>query len=101
MSQDDPDVAIAAARASVLAWVHQRQSGSYATNAELARVFCFLLPGDVDLELTTVRNPSAQVYEARWSHRGRDVAEFPKPFCAEEEGDARVLACAAIVGLPD
>jgi hypothetical protein len=98
-SDDDPDAVIADARASVLKWVCEQQPGSYPTNAELAQAFCALLPVDVELELTTVRNPSALVYEARWSHRGRDVEEFPKPFCAEQEPDARVLACAALMGL--
>ena len=99
MSYDDPDAAIADARASVLGWVCRQKPGNYETNAELARAFCSLLPTDVELELTTVRNPSALVFEARWAHQGRDVEEFPKPFCAEEEADARVLACAAMVGL--
>jgi len=101
MNDSDPDVAIAKARASVLAWVAGQRPGWYETNAELAAAFCALLPADVELELGVVRNPSALVFEARWSHAGRDVEEFPKPFCAEEEGDARVLACAAIMKLND
>jgi hypothetical protein len=101
MSHTDPDVIIASARAVVLEWVAERRPGKYVTNSELAKAFCDLLPDDVDLELGIVRNPSALVYEARWSHGGRDVSEFPKPFCAEEESDARILACAALVALQD
>ena len=101
MSNTDPDVIIAEARRAVLAWVVERRPGWYDSNEELARVFCELLPDDVDLELTIVRNPSALVYEARWLHNGRDVSEFPKPFSAEAVGDARVLACAALMALQD
>jgi len=91
--------AIATARAVVLAWVCREHPGEYRTNDDLARAFCLLLPADVDLELRTIRNPSALVYETRWYHQGREVEEFPKPFCAEQEGDADVLACAALIGL--
>ena len=100
MSHDFSDAAVAAARASVLAWVCQQQPGSYPTNDELVLAFCGLLPADTELELHTVRNPSAEVFEARWSHRGRSIEDFPKPFCAETQADARVLACAALMDLP-
>lgn len=100
MSRDFSDAAVAAARASVLAWVCQQQPGSYPTNAELALAFRSLLPADTDLELHTVRNPSAQNFEARWTHQGRPVEEFPKPFCAEMAADAQILACAALMALP-
>ncbi len=87
------------ARAAVLAWVCRVQPGEYPDNEELARVFCSLLPQDVELDLRTTWNPSALVHEARWYHEGRDVAEFPKPFCAENSGDAKVLACAGMIAL--
>jgi hypothetical protein len=101
MTHDNLEKAICIARAVVLAWVTNVQAGEYAANEELARSFCLLLPADVDLELRTTHNPSALVYEARWYHRGGEVAEFPKPFCAENSGDAQVLACAALIALPD
>jgi hypothetical protein len=101
MSGNESRDATTQARAVVLAWVRQRRPGAYATNEELAANFCALLPPDVDLALQTIRNPSALVYEARWYHAGALVSDFPKPFCAETAGDAQILACAAMVSLPD
>jgi len=92
---------IAIARAVVLAWVCREKPGDYPTNEELARAFSFTLPADVELELRTTHNPTAMIFEARWYQGGRKVEEFPKPFCAERAGDARVLACAAMISLPD
>jgi hypothetical protein len=40
------------------------------------------------------------MFEARWYQAGREVRDFPKPFCAEEPGDARLLACAELLRLP-
>jgi hypothetical protein len=91
---------IATARESVLAWVSRDGRGDYSTSEELVRAFCSRLPPDMDLDLRTTRNPSAMVYEARWYHRGREVDDFPKPFCAEIDEDARILACAAMINLP-
>jgi hypothetical protein len=101
MTHDDFNQRTRDARAAVLAWVSKIEPSEYASNHELARRFCSLLPGDVDLELRVTYNPSALVHEARWYHRGCEVAEFPKPFCAENEGDAQILACAAMIALPD
>ncbi|HEY3898547.1 MAG TPA: hypothetical protein VGM54_08045 [Chthoniobacter sp.] len=103
MTCDDSNKKARDARAVVLAWVSKLQSGEYSgcRNDELARRFCSLLPSDVDLELRATYNPSALVHEARWYHRGSEVAEFPKPFCAEDSGDAQILACAAMIALPD
>jgi hypothetical protein len=28
------------------------------------------------------------------------VEDFPKPFCAETDADARILACAAMINAP-
>ena len=100
MTANDPDALLAQARAEVLAWVNVRRPGGYATDVELADTFCQLLPPDTDLELKTVRNPSSSMFEARWYHAGREVEDFPKPFCAEEVGGARVLACAELLRLP-
>ena len=100
MTADNLEAALAMAREEVLAWVNVRRPGVYATNAELAEAFCQLLQPDTDLELKTVRNPSSSMYEARWYHAGREVEDFPKPFCAEEPGDARLLACAELLRLP-
>lgn len=100
MTAHDPDACIAVAREEILAWVNVRQPGAHATNLELAEAFCRLLQPDTDLELRTVRNPSSFMFEARWYHAGREVEDFPKPFCAENEGDARVLACAELLRLP-
>jgi hypothetical protein len=99
MILEDPDLLVAAARQEVLAWVQPRSPGWHASNAELAAAFVRLIAGKTDLELRTVRNPSACVYEARWYHGGRETAEFRKPFSAEAEPDARVLACAAMLAL--
>jgi len=96
---ENPEETITLSRAVVLAWVCRQRPGNYATNEELARAFCSMLPPDAELELQTTRNPSALVCEARWYHRGRELEEFPKPFCAESDGDARVLACAAMIAL--
>jgi len=101
MTSHNSDLAFAEARAVVLAWVQRVQPGEDVTNEELAQSFCSLLPADVDLKLRTTYNPSALVYEARWYNGDREVEEFPKPFCAETDGDARILACAAMVNLPD
>ncbi|MDR3403409.1 MAG: hypothetical protein P4L99_13000 [Chthoniobacter sp.] len=100
MTPDHSPEAITRAREIVLAWVCRQKSGDSSTNEELAERFCALLPTDVELELKTSRNPSAMVYEARWYHQGREVPDFPKPFCADNERDARILACAAMVELP-
>ncbi len=100
MTANDPDALLAQARAEVLAWVQVRRLGAYSSNLELANAFCELLPPDTDLELKTVRNPSSFMFEARWYHAGREVEDFPKPFCAEEAGGARVLACAELLRLP-
>jgi hypothetical protein len=100
MTANDPDALLALARAEVLAWVNVRRPGRYSANAELADAFCELLPPDTDLELRTVRNPSSFMFEARWYHARREVEDFPKPFCAEEAGDARVLACAELLRMP-
>ena len=100
MTANDSDAPLTVAREELLAWVNVRRPGGYGTNAELADAFCELLQPDTDLELKTVRNPSSFMYEARWYHQGREVADFPKPFCAEERGDARVLACAELLRLP-
>ena len=100
MTANHTDVPLATAREELLAWVNVRQPGTYSTNGELADTFCQLLPPDTDLELRTVRNPSSSMYEARWYHLGREVEDFPKPFCAEEPGDARLLACAELLRLP-
>ena len=101
MTDDQSSEALTNAHGIVVAWVRDRQPGEYPTNPELARAFCALLPADANLELRTTRNPSALVYEARWYHRGTEAAEFPKPFCADTAGDAEVLACAAMIALPD
>jgi len=100
MTASDPDAPLAFAREELLAWVKVRRLGTYETNGELADAFCQLLQPDTDLELKTVRNPSSSMFEARWYHGGREVEDFPKPFCAEEVGDARLLACAALLRLP-
>jgi hypothetical protein len=100
MTVHDPNIPLAVAREELLAWVKVRRPGAYATNAELADAFCQLLPPDTDLELRTVRNPSSYMFEARWYHDRREVEDFPKPFCAEEVGDARLLACAELLRLP-
>lgn len=100
VTADNIETLIATAREELLAWVHVRRPGAYATNEELADAFCDLLQPDVDLELRTVRNPSSFMFEARWYHSGREVEDFPKPFCAEERGDARVLACAELLRQP-
>jgi len=100
MTAYDPDALIVTAREELLAWVTVRRPGAYPTNAELAEAFCHLLQPDTDLELRTVRNPSSLMYEARWYHAGREVGDFPKPFCAEDKGDAQILACAELLRLP-
>ena len=100
MTANDPDAPLAAAREELLAWVNVRRPGIYANNGELADTFCQLLQPDTDLELRTVRNPSSFMFEARWYRSGREVEDFPKPFCAENAGDARLLACAELLRLP-
>jgi hypothetical protein len=101
MTFEQSNKTIVDARAVVLAWVRAMRPCEDPTNEELARCFCALLPEDVALDLRTNRNPSALVYEARWYHHGKEVAEFPKPFCAEIKGDAEVLACSAMIALSD
>lgn len=99
MQYDDPDLEIAAAREAVLAWLLPRQPGTYETNAELADAFAAFLAKETALKLLTQRNPSAMVHEARWYAGGRQLPEFPRPFCAENEADARILACAGLIAL--
>jgi hypothetical protein len=99
MTLEEPDLQISAARADVLAWLASQQPANYESNAELSRAFFEFIALETDLELRVQRNPSACVYEARWYHRGRETKEFPKPFCAEDEADARLLACAGMVRL--
>ncbi len=96
---EEVDLEIAAARESVLRWLKERTSGWYESNAQVAEAFVREVAEETDLELRTVRNPSACVYEARWYHGGREAEEFRKPFSADEEADARVLACAAMLKL--
>jgi len=100
MELDEYDLRIAAARAEVLAWLQRRKPGWYDSNGELAAGFASFIAGKTDLEVRTVRNPSSCNYEARWYHGGREAAEFRKPFCAEAEGDARLLACVAMLRMP-
>ncbi len=100
MTASDPNAPLAQAREELLAWVKVRRPGTYATNGELADAFCQLLQPDTDLELRTVRNPSSFSFEARWYHAGREIEDLPKPFCAEDPGDARLLACAELLRLP-
>jgi hypothetical protein len=99
MDIDDPDVQIAAAREHVLTWLQARQPGCYGSNAQLADGFARFVGMETALELRTQRNPSALAYEARWYDGGQELPEFRKPFCAEQEGDARILACAALLDL--
>jgi hypothetical protein len=99
MTNDEPDVQIAAAREQVLTWLQSRQPGCYTSNAQLADGFTRLIGAETALELRTQRNPSALAYEARWYDGGRELPEFRKPFCPEEESDARILACAALLQL--
>ena len=101
MAKDNSNEEKSDARAIVLEWACRLKPGDYPTNEELVQSFCSLLPPDIELELRTTFNPSSLVYEARWYQGGREVKEFPKPFCAEKEGDAQVLACAAMIALPD
>lgn len=99
MNIEDPDEQIAAAREQVLSWLQARQPGSYGSNAQLAEAFTKFIASETALELRTNRNPSSCMYEARWYDGGRDMKEFRKPFCAEAEPDARILACAAMIRL--
>jgi len=96
---EESDMQIAAAREEVLRWVRACVPGDYPSNAELSEAFAKVVGAEADLELRTVWNPSACVFEARWYHGGRETAEFSKPFCAEEKADARLLACAGMVRL--
>jgi hypothetical protein len=99
MNLDDPDLQIAAAMKQLIAWLQSHHPGSYVSSAQLADAFTRFVGHDTFLELRTQRNPSALIYEARWYEAGRQLADFPKPFCAESEADARVLACAALLAL--
>ena len=99
MNLDDPDSEITAAKEQVSAWLQSHQPGSYISSAQLADAFTGFIARDTCLELRTQRNPSALCYEARWYDAGRQVPDFPKPFCAESEADALVLACAALLAL--
>ena len=99
MTLEEPDLQIATAREDVLAWLQPRQSGAYDSNAELADGFLRFIASETDLDLRTARNPSACVHEARWYYAGRETDDFPKPFCAEQRDDARVLACAALINM--
>ncbi len=99
MKFDDPDLEIAAAKKQVSAWLQSNQPGSYVSSAQLADAFTRFVAHDTFLELRTQRNPSALCYEARWYDAGRQLADLPKPFCAESEADARLLACAALLDL--
>jgi hypothetical protein len=99
MRSDDPDVQIAAAREQVLTWLQARQPGCYDSNAQLALGFARFIAKDTSLELRTQRNPSSLCYEARWYDAGRELLEFRKPFCADSEPDAHLLACAAMLHL--
>jgi len=99
MSIEESDLQIATAREEVLAWLQARQPGCYDSNAQLADGFIRFIANETTLELRIHRNPSACVYEARWYDAGREMHEFRKPFSAEVESDARVLACAAMLHL--
>lgn len=99
MIGDNQRLLVQTARFAVAAWISARQRVESPSTKDLAEAFCGLLPVDRGFELTTVRNPSSMLYEARWRQFGRELEDFPKPFCAEEEGDARILACAALMEL--
>lgn len=94
---DEP--AVSAARMEVLSWLIEQQFGFYESNEELVTGFMRIVSEQTDLELRTQRNPSALVWEARWYHSHRQLTDFPKPFCAENVTDARLLACAAMLRL--
>ena len=97
MNDDDPESAIASAHVEVFAWLSSQQECSSDSHADLADAFTSFVANRTTLELHTSRNPSSCVYEARWYNAGRELEEFPKPFCAENEADARLLACAAMI----
>ena len=97
MFVDEVDLQIAAAREAVLRWLKERTTGWYESNAQVAEAFVREVTEETDLQLQTVRNPSACVYEARWYHGKREAAEFPRPFSADAEADARLLACTAML----
>lgn len=99
MSIEEADLQTAAAREEVLAWLQNQQPGCYDSNAQLADGFIRFISRETTLEMRTHWNPSACVYEARWYDGGREMSEFRKPFCAERESDARLLACAAMLQL--
>jgi hypothetical protein len=99
VNHDDPDSAISSAHIEVFAWLSSQQQCSSDSHADLADAFARFVGDQTTLELRTTRNPSSCVYEARWYDAGRELEEFPKPFCAEAEADARLLACAALIHL--
>jgi len=101
MTSEPSSSSIPQARTVVRTWLERSHPGLAVPDEELADRFCAQLPSDIDLELRTNYNPSALVYEARWYHGPRLVEEFPKPFCAESKVEARLLACAAMINLPD
>lgn len=51
------------------------------------------------LDLVTNWNPSSCVFDARWQHAGRAAEGIEKPFSAEDQDTARLLACAGLIRL--
>jgi hypothetical protein len=99
MAVIDHNSAIVSARSEVLSWLLGKQFGFYKSDAELVKGFTSLVAQETDLELRTRRNPNSSIWEARWYNAGRELEEFRKPFCADEENDASLVACAAMLRL--
>lgn len=51
------------------------------------------------LDLVTNWNPSSCVFDARWQHAGRAADGIEKPFSAETQDAAQLLACAGLIQL--
>ncbi len=51
------------------------------------------------LDLVTNWNPSSCVFDARWQHAGRAAEGIEKPFSAEAQDTAQLLACAGLIQL--
>lgn len=51
------------------------------------------------LDLVTNWNPSSCVFDARWQHAGRAAEGIEKPFSAEAQDAAQLLACTGLLRL--
>jgi hypothetical protein len=85
-------------RSQLNAWL-QAITGHSVPEAGVVGAFCAKVKELYHLDLVTNWNPSSCTFDARWQHAGRAAEGIEKPFSAEAQDAAQLLACVALVHL--